>query len=472
MYTSVQYPDTIEPQVQFIEETDPEDIVEKTIEKLHAGVSIKEMCTASALAVIRSSEMPFFVNGQWGHHGGHMHPVSGIHAVKEIAARLSGDNRFLPVVQNVALSNKHIHHPSMGPYVLPAFEPLDAGGVEETKQAFLDAVRRGSVNDADHHFLWLVQNIPHEEALDVLLRVATLKNLMDDHKFIYPIYTWRILEWLDWEHLQVLARGPVRYISQPPSVKPIQEITELIEKYQLLSTPLRQTTGADETTAIVRLRAGLNDCAFTDIPETTAKALADGLSLKGAGEALSLAASDLFLRLDTSNPMDVHMHTGVNARRHVLRINNGISKENKILALLLWNSGPEVRNAQGRIDDGPYPAPNAVAAVLQQSQNQLLTAIEEAIVTNDVDEAATLTARYGALEYDPQALITYLTEIVCRDNATEMHALKHHQATVEEFQTTRPPFRFRHLVAAAKAAAISYGTAQEVYERAKQFLNN
>ena len=84
----------------------------------------------------------------------------------------------------------------MGPYVLPAFEPLDAGGVEETKGAFLDAVRRGSVNDADHYFLWLVQNISHEEALDLLLTVATLKNLVDDHKFIYPIYTWRLLEWV------------------------------------------------------------------------------------------------------------------------------------------------------------------------------------------------------------------------------------------------------------------------------------
>ena len=269
----------------------------------------------------------------------------------------------------------------------------------------------------------------------------------------------------------MLTRGPVRYISQPPSAKPVQEINGLIEKYQLLSTPLRQTTGADETDAIVRLRTGLNGCAFTDIPETTAKALADGLSLEGAGEALSLAASDLFLRLDTSNPMDVHMHTGVNARRHVLRV-NGICKENKILALLLWNSGPEVRNAQGRIDDGPYPSPDTVAAMPQQGQEQLLSAIEDAIAANDVDHAATLTAKYGELEHEPQALITRLTEIVCRDNATEMHALKHHQATVEEFQATRPPFRSRHLVAASKAAAISYGTAQEVYERAKQFLNN
>ena len=165
------------------------------------------------------------------------------------------------------------------------------------------------------------------------------------------------------------------------------------------------------------------------------------------------------------------MHTGVNARRHTLRV-NGICKENKILALLLWNSGPEVRNAKERIDAEPYPSPDAVAAIPQQSQGKLLSTIEESIAANDVDAAATLTAKYGELEHRPQALITRLTEIVCRDNATEMHALKHHQATVEEFHTTRPPLRLRHLVAAAKAAAISYGKAQEVYERAKQFLNN
>ena len=143
MYAHVQYPDTIEPQVQFVEETAPEEIVEDTIERLRNGVSIEEMCIASALAVIRSSEIPFFPTGQWGHHGGHLHPISGLHAVRETASRLPGARRFLPVVQNVALSNKHIHHPAMGPYLLPEFAPLDAGGVEETKQAFFDAVRRG-----------------------------------------------------------------------------------------------------------------------------------------------------------------------------------------------------------------------------------------------------------------------------------------------------------------------------------------
>jgi len=31
-----------------------------------------------------------------------------------------------------------------------------------------------------------------------------------------------------------------------------------------------------------------------------------------------------------------------------------------------------------------------------------------------------------------------LAKIACRDNFTEMHAFKHHQATYEEFYATRP----------------------------------
>ena len=51
-----------------------------------------------------------------------------------------------------------------------------------------------------------------------------------------------------------------------------------------------------------------------------AKALADGLSLEGAGEALSIGAAGLFLRSLTGNPMDVHLHTSVNLRRYLLQL--------------------------------------------------------------------------------------------------------------------------------------------------------
>src|SRR5919109_2470048 len=111
MHTRVRYPGAIEPLVQFIEETEAGEIIDQTLAKLREGVPIKTMLTASALAVTRSSDLPP------GHHGGPLHPLVGVHAVRSIVERLSGESRFLPVLQHVALSNKHIHHPAMGPYM-------------------------------------------------------------------------------------------------------------------------------------------------------------------------------------------------------------------------------------------------------------------------------------------------------------------------------------------------------------------
>ncbi len=99
-----------------------------------------------------------------------------------LVERLEGENRFLPILQHVALSNKHIHHPAMGPYALLEFEPLDEGGGEATKDAFFVAVNRGESNKADHYFLWLWDHMPPVEALDILLTVAIPKNVLDDRR--------------------------------------------------------------------------------------------------------------------------------------------------------------------------------------------------------------------------------------------------------------------------------------------------
>ena len=64
-----------------------------------------------------------------------------------------------------------------------------------------------------------------------------------------------------------------------------------------------------------------------------------------------------------------------------------------------------------------------------------------------------------------------LGKIACRDNFTEMHAFKHHQATYEEFHATRPSLRWRHLVAAVQAAAISHGRIQDIWEHAAEVMH-
>ena len=483
MHRPVRFSDDIEPLVRFVEETDASRILEATLDKLRAGLPIKTILTASALAVTRSSDLPP------GHHGGPLHPLVGIHALHHTVGRVTGEQRFLPVLQHVALSNKHINHPAMGPYILADADPVDAGGVEATKQAFHAAVSRGLYNAADRYFLWLWSALPHAEVLDLLLTVAIPKNTLDDHYFIFPMFTWRALDWLGREHTPFLMRPAVRYVSRFPTPPALDAIEPLLEEYQLLTRPLRFHTSPDETPEVGRLGEAITRCeVYAEIPKMLARALADGLSLQGAGEGLSIGAAGLFMRSLTGNPMDVHLHTGANLRRYLLNL-DGVSLRNKLLALLTWHTGPEVRSTQNRMEPAPQPDPAAVAALPHRGQADLLDALAESIftqpptdwskVTNlglmravpEVKHTVNLAQQYADLGYDQDALIGRLAEIVVHDNFTEMHAFKHHQATFEEFHATRMPWRWRHLVSAAQASAISYGKNMEVYEEAVELLH-
>jgi len=137
----------------------------------------------------------------------------------------------------------------------------------------------------------------------------------------------------------------------------------------------------------------------------------------------------------------------------------------------------------------PQPDPASVAALPYRPQDELLDAIAESIYTQppidwstvanlgrlravpEVKITVNLAQQYTTLGYDASAFISRLAEIACHDNFTEMHAFKHHQAVVEEFYATREPWRLRHLVAGAQAAAISFGKNMEIYEEAIELLH-
>jgi len=501
----VRFSEPMEQLVQFIEDTPPSEIVDRTLEKLRGGMDIKTLLTASALAVTRSTDIPP------GHHGGPLHPVAGLYAIMKLMDRLEGEDRFLPVLQHVALSNKHIHDPGMGPYAMLEFAPLDAKGVavsrtadlaadgagdvvtaegiEATKQAYLSAVNRGESNKADHLFLWLWDHLPPMEAFDLLMSVAIPKNILDDHYFIYPGYTWRALEIIGPEYLKVLMRPVVRYVTRFPTQRIVPDVDALIEEHNLLGRILRQRTGEDETAKIGEVGEAIRSCAkYEEVPRLLAQALADGLSLEGAGEALSIGAAGLFLRSLTGNPMDVHLHTSANLRRYLLRL-DGLGMKNKLLALLLWHTGPEVRSTQFRMESTIQPDMDAVAALPHRSQEELLDAITQSIytqpptdwskVTNlglmravpEVKITVNLAQQYVNLGYDSDAFLKRLGDIVCHDNFTEMHAFKHHQAIYEEFHATRAPWQGMHLVCGAQAAAISFGKNMAIYEEVLELMH-
>src|SRR5438128_3939586 len=297
MAQRVLYPDHIEPLVQFVEETTPEHIVARAHDKLAAGTTVKDMLLASALAVVRSSDLPP------GHHGGPLHPLAGLHAVRHIAARLPGEYAMLPVIQNVAVANKHIHSPAMGPFILADAKPVsEKDDVEATLQSFRYAVSRGVYNACDHYFLYLLERLSPMQVLEELLQVAIPKNQLDDHYFLFPVFTWRALEYFGWEYAQYIGRAPVRYVTRPTMPASLDDVDALIATFGLLERDLRVATGDDETAALTALADEIGRChKFSEVPGMLARALADGVSLEGAGEALSVGGSTLFLRSQTGN---------------------------------------------------------------------------------------------------------------------------------------------------------------------------
>jgi hypothetical protein len=514
VFKSVEFRPKVESMVRFIEETDTNLIVEESYKKLKEGITAKELITASALAVVRSTELPP------QHHGGPLHPICGVYPVLKTAERLGGELSFLPIIQHTALCNNHVHSPQMGPFVMPAIEPLEGkpghvesyhisdevltegisdaarigeNAIDATKGAFHKSLRALEAPAAEHHFLWLLKHLSSNEALDQLLPLAIARNGLDDHNFVYPVYTARALDCLGWEWASTLMRPAVRYQARRPTpllpkALAFEEIESLLDEYKLLDGTVRMKTSADEADRIGQLGMRMGRTKnYLDNIEPIAEALADGLSLEGAGEALSIGAAAAYLSTSYGNPMDSHLHTGTNNRRYLLN-QPGVSLKNKILGLLTGFTGPEVLLAERLLNWEVNLDSTITESLPEQSEDNLLDAIQESVedvpwldwrkigvaqtvAPDEVKNAVALARQYADSGYDPKKYFGRLAEIACRDDFTEMHSLKHFQAIVDEYHNTRPEYRWLHLVAATKSAAIIHlGREHSIYRHVKELI--
>ena len=504
MAVPIKLPEYLDDETRFIEETDPSEIVAGTIAKLKAGIQPAKLLAASAVAVSRSTELPAL------HHGGPIHPVAGIHAVYHTAQRLRGDWGFMPVVQNVALANKHLHAPDMGPWIMPELAPARNGSTSKPDpERFATAIRELKASLAERELLLLLDNCSPGQILDLMLTETIRRNALDDHYFLYPVFTVRALDCIGWEWAPILLRGPVRYLASNAralasprsefygdivrcvnSYDRFSEVEALLDTYALLESDIKQDTSEEEEERICALGERIGMCEkFSGVPEMIAQALVAGLSLDGVGKSLSIAAGLLHLRSKSGNPFDVHYHTGVNTRRYVVRT-EGVSLRNKILVLLSWSTGPEVWMSESNLDWQPRAAKHTLDALPQRTPDALLDALCEAITARKSIEALkavdgqvasvvlepeiqslfALAQQYADAGYDVPAYFARLGEVICRDDFSEMHAFKHHQAVVEEYASTPAQYRWVYLVSAAKVAACTHGLTDSVYREAQAHL--
>jgi hypothetical protein len=369
-------------------------------------------------------------------------------------ARLPEKERLLPLIQDVALANAHIHDAASGPYVMPEIDPVGEGSVEATKEAFFRCLRRNTPNAAEHYFLWLLDRAPRQVALEALVRVTIDNYRFDEHKLIAVVNSIRLLDFLGWDLGPILLRPVVRY-NFMPSVWADAPPADRVEKLVREKVPSEiRVDGNAEGQGIESLRQDLLSHPLEELAEVIAAALSGGLSLMGTTEAVSLSASETFTRGESTNPMGIHAMTGANALRWVCKSFPALGAR----GLLLWTLGPET---QSGVDLEALSPPDGRSSIEE---------IREAIVRNDAKVAADRTRAYCGAGGDADRLVAELGLWAARDSATEMHGMKHHQGMVEEFRSTGSPDASMHLVAQAREAALHARKDTTVLDRASERL--
>ena len=287
---------------------------------------------------------------------------------------------MLPVIQNVAVANKHIHSPAMGPYLLADARPVSENDdVEATVKAFRTAVSRGVYNACDHYFLYLLERLSPMQMLELLLEVGMPRTSSTTTTSCSRCSRGGPSSTSAGSTRSTSAGRPCATSRARPSRRRSLDVDELIRKHELLERDLRAKTGEDETAAITALADEIGRCNdFGEIPEMLARALGGGVSLEGVGEGLSVGGSTLLPALADGQP-DGRAHQHRRQYPALSAAQPDLSRRIKLQALLVWNTGPEVRMAQRMLARDVQPEPERVASLPSRTQDELLEEIESFI---------------------------------------------------------------------------------------------
>jgi hypothetical protein len=290
---------------------------------------------------------------------------------------------------------------------------------------------------------------------------------MNVHRFVLAHRARELVDVVGPEQAQVMLRQCVRFCVQeerhrrsggrPPSA--IRELLpELLERHALPGHALGQRDPGDAWVA--SLADALHDEDAPAACERVAAALADGVSPEVLGEAIALGANQLALRQGEEpwrthgDSAGVHGTDAANAWRNMVR---GADPDAAVAGLIV----AAYHTAQFRAFPGaPYPTEARRELVATTEAGELLGIAGEAIRGNDQPAAAAAIGVYGEQGY-PEAPVFALLRRYAVSEDGRLHAEKYYRTVVEEFATTRPAFRWRHLVALARVTASAYGYDRE-----------
>ncbi len=464
----------LEPLVTLMQDTPVERLLPLLVQRLAEGTELRTLVAAGALANART----FGGQDYTGYHS-----LMALAPAYEMSRELPESRRALPVLKVLYRNTSRIQE--QGGRENEVLQLVEAAALPpETKggEALREATRSGDVERAESTFAALATG-PSGEAFNHLL--WAVQDEIDVHRVVLAWRAWAMLDLTGREQAHTLLRQSVRYCVQSersiierrtaePGVR--TTLPRLLDHYRLLDRPLgdRRPDDAWVEELSRTICAGGRERAA----EAAAAALAEGMAPEAVGEAISLASNQLVLRdpgrtrAEDGKPVGsihgasvgVHASDSANAWRNIARVSDARNAAASLIVGAYHTAG----QSRG-LNERPYPLEEHLAGVATSDARALLREAEDAVRHNDQSRACALVHRYGEVGHPARPVFDLLLGFAVSEDGA-LHAEKYYRTVTEEFATSRPSFRWRHLAALARVTASEFGHPAPGYEEACRLI--
>ena len=469
----------LESLVAMLQETPIDKLLPALAGKLRDGTSLRDLTAAGALANARTFGGEDYVG---------FHTLMALSPAYRMSEEMPESAKPLPVFKVLYRNTNRIGEKGgRSAEVLHKMAVEESSKPENGGERLRDAVRAKDMEGAERIFASLSTGAKDGGFNDLLYAVDDVTEV---HRVVMPYRAWDLLDLVGMENAHTLLRQSVRYCvrsekdDMPERYKtPRTLLPKLLDRYGLLGREPGKKTADDEW--ILGMSRTIFESSAESAAEAVAAALADGIDPAAIGQAISLAANQLVLRdrgrrENEARPekpagsvhgdsIGVHACDSANAWRSMARVSN---HRNACACLILG----AFQVAFDRVARGgdflvwePHPVAESLEKVRGVAREDLLREADTAIRAQDQARACALVHRAGESGLDARPVFDLLLRYATSEDGA-LHAEKYYRTVAEEFQATRPAFRWRQLAALARVTASEYGRTAPGYEEARALL--
>lgn len=464
----------LEPLVCLMQETSLDRLQPVLLEQLRGGSTLQDLVVAGALANARTF-------GGQDYNG--FHTFMALAPALEMSKQMPSAASPLPVFKVLYRNTKRIHE--CGGRDSEKLNELHAHEFDATLSGIdlQTATRKANFDEAEAVFARMASG-PANEAFNHLQ--FAVQDEVDVHRTVLAWRAWKMTDIAGAEHAHTLLRQSVRYCvdseqsmqrrgDNPSGIRTL--LPELLDNLALLKREpgKRRASDAELQDLSQAIFAGSREQAA----QAMAQALADGLGIQSAGEALSLAANQLLLhdpgRTEKQASPDkpagsvhgasvgVHACDSANAWRNIANVSHSRNQFASMIVGAYHTAGQ-----MGRVGGQPLEYAE-VAEELQTPTAELLPQLEQAVREGDQLRASGIAYRYAQSDSHAEPILRTLLQFAVSEEGA-LHAEKFYRTVQEEYATTRPTHAWRHIVALARVSASEYGFPAEGLAEARALL--